>query len=163
MYNMQAVEGELVKVHYVGTLEDGSVFEDSRQRGEPLQFIVGHGSILPAFNKTVIGMRAGETRSVTIEPEEAYGPVNPDLLRVIEKNALGDQEIPDIGSVVMFSIDDKQYPAQIRAIEEEEIMVDFNHPLAGQKISFEIELITRVTEGEESGKSNQDDKETGQD
>ncbi len=166
MYNMQAEYGETVKVHYVGTLTDGSIFDSSIDRGDPMIFEVGDPSILPEFSKTVVGMRAGEKRTVTIQPSDAYGEINRNLFRIVAPETFENSEPPEIGTVVTFELEGDVHPAMIHQVIDAGVVINFNHPLAGQILNFEIELLTREVNntGEQTiGESNQNDNETGQD
>ncbi|AHF97538.1 MAG: FKBP-type peptidyl-prolyl cis-trans isomerase [Desulfurella sp.] len=136
-----AQKGDKVLVHYVGKLDDGSVF-DSSIESSPLEFIIGDGTIIPGFEEAVIGLEEGQKKSFTLKPEEAYGPYYNERVIVINKSQLPPDLDPQIGdrlqgqqpdgSVVLFSVIDKN---------EEELTLDGNHPLAGKNLNFEIELV----------------------
>ncbi len=130
-----AQPGDTVSVHYTGTLDDGSQF-DSSVGGDPLTFMVGQGQMIAGFDSAVLEMEVGDTKTVRLAPEEAYGPHMPD--RVIE---VPRAEAPDglqVGQQVMLG----QTPAVVANITDELVTVDANHPLAGQALTFEIELVS---------------------
>jgi peptidylprolyl isomerase len=136
-----AQKGDKVFVHYVGKLDDGSVF-DSSINSNPLEFTIGDGSIIPGFEEAVIGLEEGQKKSFTVKPEDAYGPYYNERVIVINKSQLPPDLDPQIGdklqgqqpdgSVVLFSVIDRN---------EDEITLDGNHPLAGKNLNFEIELV----------------------
>lgn len=137
----QASTGDKVKIHYTGTLADGSQFDSSEGR-DPLEFQLGSGQVIPGFDKAVEGMAVGETKSVTIPPEDAYGPRNEQAIQSVPKSALP----PDLEPVEGMSLQaqsQNQQPIQLTvvAVEEDSITVDANHPLAGQSLNFEINLV----------------------
>ena len=164
MTNLNVSEGELVSVHYIGTFDDGTVFDSSRDRGEPLIFEAGSPELIHEFSKSVIGMAAGETKKIRLESEDAYGKINPELFRQVGIDDFeGDME-PQVGTRVTFQSNGKQVIGIIHLIEDDKVVVNFNHPMAGRDLNFEIELLEKVNpEGEEIGESNQDDNQTGQD
>lgn len=134
-------EGHTVKVHYTGTLDDGTVFDTSRER-EPLEFTLGNGQLIPGFEKAVIGMEAGETTEVSIASEDAYGERREDLELDVSKSDLPDDIDPQVGmQLQMQQQDGNAIPVQITEVKDESVTLDANHPLAGQDLNFEIELI----------------------
>ncbi len=136
-----AKDGDTVKVHYKGTLEDGSVFDSSRDR-EPLEFILGSGNMIVGFDKAVNGMQVGETKTVTITPEEACGPHRDDLVGVIKREQLSENVHPEIGQRLQTQQEDgSTIRAIVTNVSEASITVDANHPLAGKDLTFEIELV----------------------
>jgi peptidyl-prolyl isomerase F (cyclophilin D) len=138
----EVMKGDRVEIHYVGTLEsDGSQFDSSRERGTPLPFTVGQGQMIKGFDDGVLGMKIGENKTLVLPPEMAYGDVSPEnVLRVPKKDvvdAIGEAECV-IGAKLMVG---QGMPATITEITEEEIALDANHPLAGQTLKFEVELM----------------------
>jgi len=137
----KAVQGSIVRVHYTGTLDDGEIFDASKDRG-PLQFIVGEGRLLKPFEDTVVGMAPGESRKVTIPPENAYGLHRKDMVTVVERNKLPPDIIPEVGMRLEIAQDSRSNAlVEITGINEKEITLDANHPLAGKALHFEIQLI----------------------
>jgi len=140
--NKEVTKGDRVEIHYVGTLEsDGTQFDSSRERGTPLPFTVGQGQMIKGFDDGVLGMKIGENKTLVLPPEMAYGDVSPEnVLRVPKKDvvdAIGEAECV-IGAKLMVG---QGMPATITEITEEEIALDANHPLAGQTLKFEVELM----------------------
>lgn len=134
-------DGNTVKVHYTGSLEDGSVF-DSSENKEPLEFTLGSGQIIPGFEKAVEGMAKGDTTKVTIPSDEAYGEVRDDLVIAVSKDNLPDDVTPEVGMQLQLNQPDGQtVPVRITDIKEEEVTLDANHPLAGEDLVFEIEVV----------------------
>ena len=138
----EVAKGDRVEIHYVGTLEsDGTEFDSSRERGAPLPFTVGQGQMIKGFDDGVLGMKIGEMKTLVLPPSMAYGDVSPEnVLRVPKKDvvdAIGAEECV-IGAKLMVG---QGMPATITEITEEEIALDANHPLAGQTLKFEVELM----------------------
>ncbi|MDZ7773686.1 MAG: peptidylprolyl isomerase [Balneolaceae bacterium] len=137
----QVEDGNTVKVHYTGTLDDGTVFDTSRER-EPLEFTLGNGQLIPGFEKAVIGMEVGESTEVSIESDDAYGERRDDLELDVSMSDLPDDIDPQVGmQLQMQQQDGNAIPVQITEVKDESVTLDANHPLAGQDLNFEIELI----------------------
>lgn len=143
---MKAETGHRVSVHYRGTLIDGTEFDNSRTRGETLNFNLGTGTMIEGFENAVVGMTEGEKTVVQLSPEEAYGPINPDALRPAPKSAFGDGFDFVVGEVVQGNGPQGTFLAKIHEILEDEVVLNLNHPLAGEQLTFEIELVS-VTKG----------------
>ena len=136
-----ADDGDTVKVHYTGTLEDGTVFDTSIGR-EPLEFTLGEGIVIPGFEEAVMGMRVGESKTVTIPVEKAYGPHYADLVIVAEREQLPAGLDPEVGQQLqMQQTDGRTTTVTVTDVSEETITVDANHPLAGKDLTFKIELV----------------------
>ncbi len=139
---MSHPEGTTVKVHYKGTLDDGSIFDSSDGR-DPLEFTIGAGQVIPGFESAVIGLAIGESTNVTIEPEDAYGPRVPDAVQHVPVTAFTDE--PYEGAMVqLLGPEGERLAATITEVGEEDALLDFNHPLAGRTLTFEIELVEVV-------------------
>ena len=137
----QAKEGDTVKIHYTGKLENGEVFDSSKDR-EPLQFKMGGGQVIPGFEKGIAGMEVGESKDITIPPEEAYGAKNEQLVLEIERNNLPDHITPDVGMPLQMTQQNGQpVNVVITALTDETITIDANHPLADKTLHFNIELV----------------------
>ena len=139
---MKVESGHNVQVHYKGTLKDGTVFDESRTRGKTLDFEVGSGKMIGGFNDAVVGMKRGETKTVTISPESAYGFHDPGALQAVEKSFFGEGFEFKTGEMVQGQGPRGPFVAKIHTIEEEKVVLDFNHPLAGEELNFEIELVS---------------------
>lgn len=138
----QAKSGDTVKIHYTGTLDDGTQFDTSSGR-DPLEFQLGGGQVIPGFDSAVTGMAVGESKSVRIEPDEAYGPRHEQLVQQVPRSALPDELEPQVGMGLQSQGPDGQVMMlTVTAVEDENITVDANHPLAGQVLNFDIELVS---------------------
>jgi len=136
-----AAPGDLVKIHYTGTLEDGTEFDSSADR-DPLEFELGSGQVISGFDKAVEGMSVGERKSVTIPPEEAYGPHQGKMVQDVPKSALPQDLTPTEGMALQTRDQQgKTIRLTVTAVNEESITVDANHPLAGKALNFDIELV----------------------
>ena len=135
-------EGKNVKVHYVGTLDDGSKFDSSRDRGEPLAFTCMAGQMIPGFDEAVKNMAVGETITVTIPAAQAYGEPDPKMIIRMQFDALPGSEKLEVGQhPVLATPDGRPLPCVVVAKDEETITFDLNHELAGKDLTFEIELL----------------------
>lgn len=133
--------GDTVKVHYTGQLDDGSVFDSSLHRA-PLEFTIGQGQLIPGFEKAVVGLSAGDTTTANIPCAEAYGEQNPDLILVIDKEQLPDSIEPEVGQRLQLSQPEGEpIPVHITKVEDNQVTIDANHPLAGKDLTFNIEII----------------------
>ena len=134
-------EGKRVSVHYVGTLDDGTKFDSSRDRGEPLQFVCMAGQMIPGFDAAVRDMEVGQTVNIRIEPKDAYGERDENAMMPVPRRML--QGEPVVGAQVMLmSPQGQPVPAVIAAFDDEKIVLDMNHPMAGKALNFEIELLS---------------------
>lgn len=133
-------EGRNVTVHYVGTLDDGSVFDSSRDY-DPISFEVGGGKVIPGFNEAVVGMKVGETRNVQILSENAYGDRNEKAVLVVPRDAFPQDMEIEIGMQVTGQGPDGDFPAIVTATASNGVTIDMNHPLAGHNLNFEIEVV----------------------
>ncbi len=138
----QAKNGDIVEVHYTGTLENGTVF-DTSEGGEPLEFTLGQGQMIPGFEQAVLGMKVGESKTVTIPADEAYGQYNDDWVQVINREELTNIPNPEVGQQLYGSqTDGTTITGTITNVTDTTVTVDFNHPLAGEDLTFEIELMS---------------------
>lgn len=136
-----AGNGNTVRVHYTGTLDDGSVFDSSRER-DPLEFTLGDGQLIRGFENTVIGMQVGDTKTVKIPADEAYGAHKEELIINIDKRHFPDNISPAEGlQLSLKSPEGKILNAIITSVKEDSVSLDANHPLAGKDLTFEIELV----------------------
>jgi peptidylprolyl isomerase len=140
----KAKSGDKVRIHYTGKLDDGTQFDSSAGR-EPLEFDLGGGGVIPGFDSAVDGMAVGESKSVKIESEEAYGPRHEELIQDVPKSELPDDIELSIGLQLQAQNPEGQVMRfMIAAVTEEVITLDGNHPLAGQNLNFDIELVEIV-------------------
>ena len=137
----QAKSGDTVKIHYTGTLDDGTKFDSSAGR-EPLEFAIGSGQVIPGFDNAVDGMTVGDNKTVTIPAGEAYGERHDQLVQEVPKSALPEDMEPEVGMQLQSQGPDGQVMnLLVTAVEVESITIDGNHPLAGQSLTFAIELV----------------------
>jgi FKBP-type peptidyl-prolyl cis-trans isomerase 2 len=135
-------KGDVVKVEYVGTLEDGTVFDSSDKHDAPLEFTVGSGQLIKGFDEAVVGMKQGEEKEFTIPPNDAYGKNNPELIKDIPKNCFPqDQDIQPGMSFNMKLQDGRQIFARVTKVANEVVTIDLNPPLAGKTLIFKIKII----------------------
>lgn len=163
----QAKQGDTVRVHYTGTLNDGSIFDSSEAAEEescgcncsssggcgtgsdcgcePLEFTIGEGNVIPGFEKAVLGLAVGESVKVTIPADEAYGPRHEQMIAVVERSELNGEIEPIEGQQLEVVLqDDTTMPVLITEVTETTVTLDANHPLAGQDLTFEIKLVEIV-------------------
>lgn len=134
-------EGDAIKVHYTGTLEDGTVFDSSEGR-EPLEFTVGSGQVIHGFDSAVIGMEVSEKKDILIPFDEAYGPVREDLILNHPSVDFPAEIETYVGQMLELQNDvGGKIPAVITAVNDDFITIDANHPLAGKNLKFEIEIV----------------------
>jgi len=134
-------DGVYVSVDYKGTLQNGQVFDRSEGRA-PLEVQMGAGQLIEGFEKALMGMALNEKKTFTLAPAEAYGEVDEDRKHTFPKNDVPAEMNPQVGQTVgLTTKDGRQVPAQIIAVDDEGVTVDFNHPLAGQSLTFAIEVV----------------------
>jgi len=137
----QAKAGDTVKIHYTGTLDDGTEFDSSAGR-EPLEFSLGSGQVIAGFDNAVDGMAVGDSKTATIPPGEAYSERHAKLVQQVPKTSLPDDMKPEVGMQLQSKSPEGQVMnLLITEVAEESISVDANHPLAGQALTFAIELV----------------------
>jgi peptidylprolyl isomerase len=132
--------GDTVKVHYTGTLSDGTVF-DSSVNGDPLEFTVGAGQMIAGFDTAVLGMKVGETKKVTIPPDKAYGARDETATKIVNKSELPDGMMVKKGDKLQAQASNGNYLVTVIAVTDTTFTIDFNHELAGKDLTFEIKLV----------------------
>lgn len=163
----QAQQGDTVRVHYTGTLNDGSIFDSSEAAEqdscgcdcsssggcgtgsdcdcEPLEFTIGAGNVIPGFEKAVLGLNVGDSITVTIPADEAYGPRHDQMVAVVERSELSGEIDPIEGQQLEVVLQDgSSMPVLITEVTETSVTLDANHPLAGQDLTFAIKLVEIV-------------------
>ena len=145
---MSAIKnGDKISVHYRGTLDDGTEFDSSYNRGETITFEVGSGQMIPGFDTGVVGMSVGETREITIEPAEAYGPRTDDAIQDIPKTNFPENFQFIVGQQVQGTgPNGENLTAVLVAENTDTATLDFNHPLAGKNLNFSVELVEILSE-----------------
>ena len=132
--------GDTVKVRYTGRLGDGRVFASSRAQ-EPLELTVGEGTLIPGVEETLTRMEPGEERTVTIPAEQAYGPHLPELVVALDRAEFSVDIEPEVGQRLQVQQGDEVIVMRVAEVSDEQVMIDANHPLAGQNLTFELELV----------------------
>lgn len=138
----QVKANDTVKVHYTGKLADGQVFDSSVERGEPIEFTMGQGQLIPGFEKGLIDMKVNEKKTINIPKEEAYGEPREELVQEVEKSQLPEEIKPEVGmGLVSKSPDGQEMNLVVKDVKDETIVVDGNHPLAGKDLVFDLEVV----------------------
>ena len=141
MVEKTAKRGDNVSIEYTGKLETGETFDTSQGRG-PLEFELGSGKVIKGFEEGIIGMKIGEEKEITIIPEDGYGHRNDAYIKDIPRDQVPKELELKKGLILMFKRPDgMSIPATIAEIEEKNIKVDFNHPLAGKTLKFTVKLV----------------------
>ena len=141
----QAKVGDTIKVHYTGTLDDGTVFDSSVGR-KPLQFTIGLGQMIPGFDKGVVGLNLSESKTITIPADQAYGPYRADLVQVVARDQLPTDSELEVGQMLQASQPNGQIIlVTITNVTDSNVTLDANHRLAGKNLTFEIQLVEIVS------------------
>jgi peptidylprolyl isomerase len=137
----QAKSGDTVKIQYTGRVDDNSVFDTSVNR-DPIQLTIGQGRTIPALEEAIIGMETGESKTIEISAEQAYGVHHKELVHMVSRKVLPADMEPKIGQrLKAASMDGREFSVTIRDISEKTVTMDANHPLAGKDLTFDIELV----------------------
>jgi FKBP-type peptidyl-prolyl cis-trans isomerase 2 len=137
----EAKKGDTVKVHYTGKFDDGTVFDSSQDR-EPLVFMLGEGSVIPAFEQAVEGMNPGEVKTETIPADQAYGPRLEEMVTEVDKKLFPPNTKLEAGQMLQIPREEgKTLNVTITKVSEDKVTLDANHPLAGKDLIFNIELV----------------------
>lgn len=132
---------DTVRVHYTGKLTDGQIFDSSLQR-EPMEVALGQGQLIPGFEKGLIDMAVNEKKTITIDKKDAYGEVDEALFQKISKSQLPEDIKPEVGmGLVGSNADGQQQQFRVAKVEENDIILDANHPLAGHDLVFDLEVV----------------------
>ena len=135
-----AKNGDTVRIHYTGKLEDGTVFDTSDGR-DPLEFTLGDGQVIPGFEEGVLGMSSGDSKTVTIPSENAYGPRREEMVSTVNRDQFPPDITPEVGQQLqMQRPDGERMRVTVVEVSEETVTFDANHPLAGKNLTFEISL-----------------------
>lgn len=138
---MTAKANDKVKVHYKGTLSDGEIF-DSSEGKDPLEFTLGAGQVIPGLEKGIIGMEAEESKTINVPAAEAYGERKEELIQQVPKAQLPPEINPEVGlQLVSQTPDGQKIPLVVTEVQEDNIVVDANHPLADKDLTFEVTLV----------------------
>lgn len=136
-----AKQGDSVQIHYTGKLDDGTVFDSSEGR-DPLNITLGEGEVIPGFEQAAVGMEVGETKEARLDVDEAYGERRDDLLLEVPREQLPDGLDVEVGTPLQLQQPDgNAVPVTVTALDEQQVTLDANHPLAGQPLTFEMTLV----------------------
>ena len=136
--------GEYISLDYEGRLESGEIFDSSKHEdhSHPLEFQVGGGQVIPGFETAVLGMKKGEEKEFSIDPERAYGQRNEKLIQKVPRNAVPSDQEPKAGMTLVINTPNGQkFPVKIIDVDKDFISLDLNHPLAGKKLIFKIKIL----------------------
>lgn len=134
--------GSEVLFHFSIKLSDGSVADSTKVSGKPAKLVMGDGSLTPGFEACLLGLEAGQEASFTLPPEQAFGMPNPDNIYYVERDKFGADVTPEEGAIIAFTQPDgSELPGVIRSVAGQSVTVDFNHPLAGQTLTFDVEIL----------------------
>lgn len=137
----QVKTGDTVRIHYTGTLSDGSTFDSSAGR-DPLEFVVGSGQIIPGLDKAMPGMSVGDKKTVEVPADEAYGQPNPDAMQSVPRQDIPDHIPLELGTQLQVQTPQGQtLPVTVTEVTDEAVTLDANHPLAGKDLTFDVELV----------------------
>ncbi|BCA80624.1 peptidylprolyl isomerase [Desulfuromonas sp. AOP6] len=136
-----AKSGDSIKVHYAGRLEDGTAF-DSSKGGEPLSLTLGQGEVIPGFDEAIVGMQVGESKTITIGAEQAYGPrIDELVIELARKDLPGDLELTLGRQLEVTQEEGEPFVVEVTDLTDVTVTLDANHPLAGKELTFDIELV----------------------
>lgn len=142
--------GKRVTLHFSVLLLDGTVMDSTREHA-PATFTVGDGNLLPGFEQSLFGLKAGDKRSILLEAANAFGPYNPDNIQVMRRGLFSRDMTLEPGVVVSFADKSKaELPGVITEVDDDQVTVDFNHPLAGKDLTFQVEIINVVDAGSQT-------------
>lgn len=137
----QANTGDTVRVHYMGTLADGTEFDNSAERG-PIELTIGTGQVIAGFEDALLGMSEGDTKNVTLQPEDAYGSHDPELVQVVERTRIPEEIELQVGKALQATDPNgQQIRFEVVEFDAESVTLDANHPLAGRALTFELKLV----------------------
>ncbi len=135
-------EDSTLKVHYTGKLTDGQVFDSSVERGEPIEFTMGQGHLIPGFEKGLVNMKVNEKKTIDIPFSEAYGEPRKELIQEVQKSQLPEDIKPEVGmGLVSQNQNGEEINLVVTEVKPESIVVDGNHPLAGKDLVFDLEVV----------------------
>ncbi|MBU1641313.1 MAG: peptidylprolyl isomerase, partial [Proteobacteria bacterium] len=139
----RAKPGDIVSIEYKGVLENGEIFESTEEIG-PLEFTLGTGSVMPAFEMAVVGMSVGESNDIVLQPKDGYGERQQELLQTIDKNVFGNKAELKIGQILYLNTEKEgkthKVPATVIELADTTVTLDYNHPLAGHVLTYKVTL-----------------------
>lgn len=135
--------GSKVVLHFDLKLDDGSAADSTRVNGKPARLTIGDGNLTPNFEQCLMGLKIGDKEEFTLPPEDAFGEPNPQNIYHIERSRFSYETPPEEGAIIAFTQPDgREVPGIIREIDGQMVTVDFNHPLAGQRVTFAVEILS---------------------
>ena len=141
----QVKQGDTVKVEYTGTFDNGTVFDASQGR-EPLEFVAGFWQMIPGFDRAVIGMKIGQEKEIRLQPSDAYGDYDPQLVQEIPREQVPIEEELKPGMILAVTIPNgNQVPAKVKEVTANAITIDLNHPLAGEILNFRLKVVDIIS------------------
>jgi peptidylprolyl isomerase len=136
----QPQSGDRVKVHYTGRLDDGRVFDTSKDRA-PLELTVGESQVIPGFEEALTQMEPGDAKTVIVPAEQAYGPHRPELLLTVDRAEFPEHIEPAVGQKLQVQHDGRVSEVRVADVSDDQVTLDVNHPLAGKNLTFDLELV----------------------
>lgn len=131
--------GKTVKVHYTGTFEDGQVFDSSVTRQEPISFTIGSNQVIPGFESAVMEMNVGDSKKITLSPEQAYGYPSDEMIQEVSKDFV--PSTVQVGEMLTSETENGSFNVIVKEVKESTVVLDANHPMAGKTLVFELELV----------------------
>lgn len=131
--------GDKVKLHYTGTLNDGNVF-DSSEGKQPLEFTIGNGEVILGFENNIKGMELNQEKTFKIKPEDAYGEVNSQLILSVPREKFP-PEVQEGGTLILKGPNGERLPAVVKEVKDDIVVIDLNHPLAGKELTFKVNIV----------------------
>lgn len=139
---MAIEDGKFVQVEYTGTLEDGSLFDSTEKSGQPLEFQLGASQVIEGFEAAIKGMDLDEEKEIKIEPAKAYGDPDPELIKEFPRENIPNNENLEEGQrVIVTAANGMPFQAKIVGLDEQNVKIDLNHPLAGETLNFKIKVV----------------------
>lgn len=139
---MTVKEGSKIKVEYKGSFDDGTVFDSSAKHGKPLELTIGSKQVIKGFEEGLMGMKVGEEKKISLEPKEAYGDYNPQLIQKIPREHLPKEQEPKTGMMLLMGTSDgMQVPVKITEVTDKDVSIDMNHPMVGKKLNFKLKVV----------------------
>lgn len=141
---MKITKGSKVSFHYIGTLDNGDEFDNSYERGEPMSCVIGEGDIIAKFEEELTDLSANEKKTFTISPQDGYGEHKSDSVQYVPKDAFPEDMVLEEGRRILGEEKTSSTPftALIVSVEEDKVKLDFNHPLAGENLNFDVEVVS---------------------
>lgn len=141
MSNKTVINGSSLLMHITMKLSDGSAADSTKVNNKPARVNLGDNSLSPAFESELLGLKAGESKEFTLQAADAFGEVNPESIHYVDRTKFNSDAPAEVGSIVTFTQPGGEIPGIIREVNDLSVTVDFNHPLAGQAITFAVDVV----------------------